>query len=144
MHVFGGLFENTKKLEMLYREYSDCRECPVYHMTAKEASFVKYIMNSFLATKVLFFNQLHDIIEKNDANYETIIEAVGTDPRIGSSHTKVPGHDGRKGFGGSCFVKDTAAFVNFTKTTNQRFTVLEEVIRRNQEYRNWVLQMYKI
>jgi nucleotide sugar dehydrogenase len=136
MHVFGGNLEKTKILEKLYETYSACKACPVYHMTAAEASFVKYGMNSFLASKVLFFNQFYDIVDEFGGNYNVIRNAIGTDPRIGHSHTMVPGHDGRRSFGGSCFVKDTAALVMFARDQKVPFTVLEEVVRRNQDYRN--------
>jgi len=62
--------------------------------------------------------------------------AISTDPRIGGSHTQVPGHDGRKGFGGSCFVKDSVAMIRYAQSINLPFTVLEEVARKNQDYRN--------
>ena len=38
-----------------------------------------------------------------------------TDQRIGSSHVQVPGFDGRKGYGGACFPKDTNAFSKFAE-----------------------------
>jgi UDPglucose 6-dehydrogenase len=136
MHVFGGDSEQTEKLEKIYTRYSACKPCAVYHMTAEEASFVKYGMNSFLMTKVLFFNQLFDLIEKNGSNFSIIQKAITTDPRIGSSHTMVPGHDGRKGAAGACFAKDGPAFVMYAKKEKNHFTILEEVIRTNQKYRN--------
>jgi nucleotide sugar dehydrogenase len=136
MHVFGGSRDKTELLEQIYLNYSQCKSCPVYHMTAIEASFVKYAMNGFLASKVLWFNQLYDIIEKFGGNYNVIRNAIGTDPRIGHSHTIVPGpSDNLKGFSGSCFPKDTAAFVMFARDQGVPFTVLEEVVRRNQDYR---------
>lgn len=135
MHVFGGHTEITKKLQHFYEQYSSCAPCPIYHMSSEEASFVKYGMNSFLATKVLFFNQFFDIVESQGSNYSTIIRAIGTDSRIGISHTMVPGHDGRKGFGGSCFAKDTAAFARYAISEEKAFTVLNEAIKQNQKYR---------
>ncbi len=136
MHVFGGDRFYTEKLEKIYNTYSSCKPCPVYHMSGHEASFVKYAMNSFLASKVLFFNQLYDVIEKFGGNYDVIRAAIGTDPRIGHSHTMVPGHDSRRSFGSACFSKDCPAFVMFARDQGKPFTVLEEVVRRNQEYRN--------
>ena len=135
MHVFGGTSENTEKLEKIYTKYSSCKPCPVYHMTAEEASFVKYGMNSFLASKVLWFNQFHDIIDQHGGNYATIIKAIGTDTRIGSSHTMVPGHDGRKGYGSACFAKDVPAFIKFAESIGKDFTVLKEVAIVNQNIR---------
>jgi len=135
LHVFGGQVEHTSKLEKLYKYHSLCKPCPCFHMSHMDASFVKYGINTFLATKVLWFNQFFDIIDKHGGNYGRIISAMTTDDRVGSSHTTVPGHDGRRGYGSSCFAKDTAGLAMFAKTTNVPFTVLEEVIRRNQDYR---------
>lgn len=132
MHIFGGHFDNTKMVERVYEQYSCCKPCPVYHMTAEDASFVKYGINSFLATKVLWFNQFYDVVSKNDGNFGKIISAIGSDARVGSSHTTVPGFDGKRGFGGSCFPKDTAAFLKYS---DDEFSVLKEVILKNQEYR---------
>ena len=136
MHVFGGVKSQTEKLEQIYENYSACKPCPVYHMTPAEASFVKYGMNNFLMSKVLWFNQFFDLVENQGANFNVIRNAIGTDPRIGHSHTMVPGHDGRKGSAGPCFAKDGPAFVMYARDEGIPFTILEEVIRRNQDYRN--------
>ena len=74
----------------------------------------------------------------NDQNiqnpkYNVISNVIGSDPRIGHSHMQVPGPDGRKGFGGACFPKDTAAFNAFSEGS---FSVLEKVIQENNKYRD--------
>jgi len=130
MHVFGGELEQTRKLELLYIHASICNnDAPRFHMSAVEASFVKYTMNSFLTAKVLFFNQIEALCSKYGADYNTVREAVTTDPRIAPGHTMVPGNDGRYGAGGSCFLKDTAAFSHFSDC---KLTILDEVIRVNK------------
>lgn len=129
--IIGGSKGYAQRVEQLYTEYSLCSPCPFIYMTAKEASFVKYTINSFLALKVTFFNQLYDAVAETDANFATIIKAVGADPRIGPSHTKVPGFDGKRGFGGACLPKDTLAF---TECYNQ-LTLLDRAITINNQYR---------
>lgn len=131
MHVFGGEPRATKAVQEIYEHYSSCKPCPVYHMTAVDAAFVKYGINCFLASKVLWFNQFYDIVNRHQGNYGKIIRAIGTDQRVSPSHTSVPGFDGKKGFGGACFIKDSFAFLKFAED----FSVLREVIRQNQEYR---------
>jgi UDPglucose 6-dehydrogenase len=131
-HIFGGFEVYTNEIERLYKEFSLCTPCPALHMSLEEASFVKYTINSFLAIKVTFFNQLYDTVKTTRANYGTIIKAVGFDKRIGPSHTKVPGFDKRQGYGGACFPKDTSAFVSYSK----RLTLLEECIKINNTYRS--------
>ncbi len=130
-HIFGGPSYDTIVLEQLYIEYSNCNECPIYHMTGTEAAFVKYGINSFLAMKVTFFNQLYDAIG-DEGNFNLVIRAMGADPRIGTGHTKVPGFDSKRGFGGACFPKDTKAFTEFS----DKLSLLEKVTEINNEYRS--------
>lgn len=132
MHILGGNKMITRRVEELYEKYSQCKPCPVMHMTPMEASFVKYGINCFLATKVLWFNQFKDLIDVTDSKYNVIVNAIGSDPRIGHSHTQVPGPDGKKGFGGACFPKDTNAFSTYA---DGNFGVLDEVIKHNNIYR---------
>ena len=132
MHVFGGEKGATAKLEEIYKEHSRCKPCQAYHMTAMEASFVKYGINSFLATKVLWMNQFQDLCDNWHAKYNVVANAIGSDARIGHSHMQVPGPDGRKGYGGACFPKDTKAFSHFAEG---QLTVLDAVIEENNIYR---------
>jgi len=135
IHVFGGVPEVTSKVEELYKYYSICKPCPVFHMSHIDASFVKYGVNSYLASKVLWFNQFYDLVTTCDSNFGKIIGAITADSRVGRSHTTVPGFDGKRGFGGACFPKDTNAFVKFADSVNIDMTVLKEVIRSNNNYR---------
>lgn len=85
-------------------------------MPAKTAELVKYMGNCFLTQKVLFANLIYNVAEKVGADYETVQNAVGADPRIGVSHFSVS-HDGGRGAGGYCFIKDFAAFSAFYHDT---------------------------
>lgn len=133
MHVFGGLPGVTQSIEALYKEYSICKPCPTYHMSVKEASFVKYGINAFLMSKVLWFNQYHDLVESQGCSYTKIINAIGTDGRINPSHTMVPGHDGRRGAALSCFSKDIPALIHFSEG---ELSILKEAWNVNCDYRN--------
>ena len=133
-HIFGGSVKSCDMLRHIYINHSACNmNVPIYRVEAVEASFVKYGINTFLASKVLWFNQFYDVVKNFDASIDpsSIIEVVAHDDRVGSSHTVVPGPDGRRGYGGACFPKDTSAFLNFDSS----FSVLGEVIRSNSEYR---------
>lgn len=131
-HILGGKSSDTIAVEHFYRQHSLCDEADFYHMTTAEASYVKYTINSFLALKVTFFNQLYDTIAATDSNFMTVIKAVAADSRIGSSHTKVPGFDGKQGFGGACFPKDLSAFTKHS----DKLTLLEKCIMINNDYRS--------
>ena len=106
-----------------------------FYCSPQEAAMVKYAVNSFLATKVSFFNQLSELCEQNQIGYDTVRHIVSHDPRIGASHTLVPGLDGQYGFGGHCFPKDTQAFIHYAKQTESPLTILEEVVEYNTKIR---------
>lgn len=133
MTVLGGELNAVQKMESIYRNYSICKDNQFYWMTPKEAAFVKYGINSFLASKVMFWNQFSEICEKNKANYNVIKQAIGTDERIGQSHMSVPGHDGRRGTAGACFAKDVPAFIHFS---DKQFSILREAWNCNCDIRN--------
>ena len=135
-NVYGGDIIKTKELERIYANYSICKPAATFHMTAPEASFVKYLDNTFLSTKVLFFNQFYDIVHAAGANYEIIKNAVSNDSRIGKSHMDVPGADGRRAYGGACYSKDTPAFIKYSETIGVDFSVLKEAWNSNCVYRN--------
>jgi nucleotide sugar dehydrogenase len=78
-------------------------------MSARDAEFVKYAGNCFLFTKVIYMNILYDLVSKTGGNWEQIKDALTHDPRIGVSHTE-PIHDGGRGAGGHCLIKDFEAF----------------------------------
>jgi len=137
MHVFGGMNKDTDAVEKLYLEHSDCKECPVYKTDLITASMVKYCINSFLATKVTFMNEMYDVLRAaRGADWNTFTNIIANDPRIGNSHMRVPGNDGQRGYAGSCFPKDTAALAWFAREIlNTQFTQLETSIAINDTLR---------
>lgn len=95
---------------------------------AKELILAKYFRNSFLATKVSFFNQIYDLCKAKNMDYEAVRQVVGDDNRIGHGHTTVTEE---RGFGGHCFPKDTSAIVETAKNDNVDLTLIEEAIKYN-------------
>ena len=100
---------------------------PVYG-TIEELILTKYLRNSFLATKVAFFNEVYDFCSSLGINYENIADLVGMDERITKSHMQIPGPDGERGFGGACFPKDTKALMYTGLYYKQPFSILGQVV----------------
>jgi UDPglucose 6-dehydrogenase len=92
----------------------------------------KAFRNSFLATKVTFFNQIYDYCKAYNLDYDSVSKAVGADMRIGNSHTQITEE---RGFGGHCFPKDTKAIVRSAQRNNTRLTLIEESINYNNAVR---------
>ena len=110
--------------------------CSLYFdCSITEASMTKYTVNSFLSTKVSFFNQIYNMCKTNGADFERVRQMVGHDRRIGAGHTLVPGPDGQFGWGGSCFPKDTKAFRKYAYGLNKPVTVLDSAMDYNKTVR---------
>jgi len=104
--VFGGNYAACERVSELYDDLSVCKPCRVYITDVTTASWVKYTINTFLATKVAFFNSIR---EKFEGDWDVFQNILAAEPRLGPSHMQVPGPDGLLGFGGSCFPKDIKA-----------------------------------
>lgn len=138
MIILGGDNELSQQVSYAYLHHSKCKTKNHIFTDIKSASLIKYAINTFLASKVIFFNELHSLYEKIEVNdsWKKIIDIISIDNRIGKSHMDVPGHDGRKGFGGACFPKDSIALVKFAQDNNIKLESLEKTIKINNEIRS--------
>lgn len=98
---------------------------------SEEAEMVKYFTNTFLATKVSFANEMFELCSSIDIDYNNIVEIATVDKRLGNSHFKVPGPDGQRGFGGSCFPKDLNSILYLLQKNKLKSYILQAVWDRN-------------
>jgi UDP-glucuronate decarboxylase len=104
----------------------------IIYCSTKEAELLKLIKNTFLSTKVSYFNEIYDLTKKLNINYDNVIELVKTDDRIGNTHMMCPGHDGKKGYGGTCFPKDTNSMYYQMIENNINTQLFEANLFRNE------------
>ena len=138
MIIFGGKEAPARKLSDFYTNFLNCKNRNYIITDPLSASFVKYMINSFLATKVTFFNEFYQLFKSSEAteDWSRLTEIISIDERIGSSHMDVPGHDGRYGFGGACLPKDSKAIVKYAEDMKVDLKVLKEVIKVNNKIRS--------
>lgn len=105
------------------------------HAGIDEAAMTKLLINSYLATKVVFMNEIFKLCQLNDIDYEVITDLARLDARIGNSHMMVPGPDGAYGFGGMCFPKDTSALSKYGEDTGADLSLLDTAIKKNTALR---------
>lgn len=136
--IFGGNRNISKQVSTAYLRHSRCKTKEHIFTDLKTASFIKYSINTFLASKVIFFNELHAIYEKLHVkdSWESVVEIISKDERIGNSHMNVPGHDGRKGFGGACFPKDSLALIKFADSMGINLKSLISTVKINNKIRS--------
>ena len=112
--ILGGRKRNTARVADLYRwRFGD--SVPCIETNFETAEMIKYMNNCFFATKVSFMNEMKLIADKSNVDWDLSVDGFVRDGRIGHSHLAVPGPDGKRGFGGSCFPKDIQAMINFGK-----------------------------
>ena len=127
-----------QKLSNFYTNNTNCINKEHIHTDPTTASLIKYTINSFLSTKVVFFNELKNIFNasNNSETWKNFIDYVSRDRRIGNSHMEVPGPDGRFGYGGACFPKDTNALLKYSQEIQNEFNLLKNVIFINNQIRD--------
>jgi UDPglucose 6-dehydrogenase len=103
----------------------------VEQCTIGEAAFAKYTANAYLATKVVFMNEMSELAVAHGYHWDSIRVLLAEDNRIGLSHMQVPGPDGYYGFGGMCFPKDTSAWVKYAAKLGVNLNVLKSAIKKN-------------
>ena len=131
--IFGGDEKLTDKVENLFRIRFKSRH--YIHTDTCTAEFIKYMNNTFFASKVSIMNEFYRFSKKLNVNWETALYGFAADQRIGDSHLHVPGPDGRLGFGGTCFPKDINAFISLAKKHKINMNVLEAAWKTNLEVR---------
>jgi len=99
---------------------------------ATEVEMVKYFGNIFLATKVIFANQMYELCEKLGVNYDVVKESAGADSRINQSHLDVF-QDDYRGYSGPYLSKDTKTLVDFAKSIGVNLKLIKKVDEINSE-----------
>lgn len=108
----------------------------VTYCSITEASLAKYTINSFLATKVVFMNQVYELAEQLGVNFTNLTNMLKSEKRFGDSHLRVPGPDGSRGFGGACFPKDTQALIFEAERAGVDFSLLKSAVDANKKLRS--------
>ncbi len=131
--IIGGDKDLTSKVRKIY----DIRfkNKTIIETDSLTAEYIKYMNNTFFASKVSIMNEFYRLANHLGVDWETALYGFVSDQRIGDSHLNVPGPDGKLGFGGTCFPKDINAFISFAKTNNINMNVLEAAWKTNLEVR---------
>ncbi len=138
MQILGGKWRDCEWVERLYVRHSNVRVVPTFKVDLITASMLKYTINSWLATKVTFFNELRELYDASNTKvpWESFTDMLTRDPRMGDTHMQVPGPDRQTGFGGHCFPKDTAALLYYAESLGVNLSVLDQAVTKNKSIRS--------
>lgn len=111
--IIGGNTKLTEQVKNLF--YLRFKNKNIILTNSQTAELIKYMNNTFFATKISIMNEFKILCDKIGADWEDALSGFVSDGRISESHLNVPGHDGNLGYGGTCFPKDVNAIINFSE-----------------------------
>lgn len=115
-------------LSVLYSRL--CPSVPHRLLKSEEAEMVKYMVNTYYTTRVIFANEIYDFCQREGIDYEKVREGFELDKRVAPGHFDVM-HGGYRGFGGGCLPKDLDALLAVYEDSK----LLRYVKERNKELR---------
>lgn len=131
--IFGGDKDLTAEVEKLFMQRFMNRH--YIHTDSTTAEYIKYMNNTFFATKVSIINEFKRLADTIGVDWDTALYGFAADGRVGDSHLHVPGPDGKLGYGGTCFPKDVNALVSFAKEKGVSLNTIEAGWKTNLEVR---------
>jgi nucleotide sugar dehydrogenase len=140
--IVGGERPGSTRVKQIFSKAFP--KIPIIKTSSTIAEMIKYVTNTFLATKVSFANEMYQICQGLNIDYDKVIEYARYDDRLGNSHWSVPGPDGDFGYGGHCFPKDIAALRYVAEDLAIDTTMLSSTIQKNAKVRtdlDWTKQV---
>jgi UDPglucose 6-dehydrogenase len=119
----------TGEIELLSRIFKGKR---FVRMSSLEAEITKYAHNVFGAYKVTYWNAVYDYCKRMGADFANVHSGCLLSGYINEMHTRVPGPDGKFGYGGKCFPKDVKAFINILD--NNKLQEIITIMDKNNNY----------
>ena len=130
--VIGDKSDNAKAIAKIFLSIAEITP-PVLFMNSTEAEAVKLFANTYLATRVSFFNELDTFALENGLNTKDIIDGVSKDPRIGEGY-----NNPSFGYGGYCLPKDTKQLLSNFENIPQG--IFKSVIESNVLRKDFIAQ----
>jgi len=129
--------EAWKVMQEIYQPFVRSGK-PIIRMSNEAAEITKYAANAMLATRISFMNEVAKLCDKLGVDVEEVRKGVGTDSRIGPAFLYAG-----CGYGGSCFPKDTQAFLHTGRQNGLTMEIVEAAERVNDRQKEVIVAKVK-
>jgi UDPglucose 6-dehydrogenase len=126
--IIGSCSSSAKEFVQILDDASHQRNTKKIFTDNTTAEVTKLAANSYLATRVTFFNELDTLALKADLNAEDLIDGVCSDPRIGQGY-----NNPSFGYGGYCLPKDVKQFQTSFTNYGIKSPLIQSIDASNQQ-----------
>jgi len=140
MVLLGGKGKHLDALkELYYLIQFGFKDADVHTMSTKAAELTKIAINCFLTTKISYANMIGEVLalSKLDTEIDTVLNAIGSDSRIGNKYLNFG-----FGFGGPCFPRDNRAFAAHAKSVGVQHNIGFTVDAFNEEHAEFIKEYF--
>ncbi|WP_342146846.1 nucleotide sugar dehydrogenase [Rickettsiella endosymbiont of Aleochara curtula] len=103
-------------------------------MSIESAEMTKHALNAFLATSIVFINEVSTLCEYFGADASAVSLGLKADLRIGAKSYLCPGI----GFSGGTLARDINYLVKINEACQQSSNFFQSVLLSNQKHNNWL------
>ena len=108
----------------------------LFWMSIESAEMTKHALNAFLATCVVFINEVASVCEEVGADAADVERAIRSDPRVGTRTYVTPGAP----FAGGTLARDVTFLNEIAGSHDLAVPMLAGVIGSNAKHRGWALR----
>lgn len=132
--IFGIEEESKKIISSIFPS-----NYPLFFVEPKTALLTKHVINSFLATSVVFANEIGSIAKKFGVNTFELTKSVKSDERIGKKAYLQPG----EAYGGGTLGRDVNYLCKIGDKNNLKLNLIRNIIISNDLHKLWPLEIIK-
>jgi GDP-mannose 6-dehydrogenase len=132
--IFGRMGTQRKTDVLLQKLYGRIK-APIYQVDIRSAELIKFINNSWHATKIAFANEIGTIATSYEVDLQDLLKIFFADTKLNiSTHYLKPGF----AYGGSCLVKDLRGLYSLAEKNESPSILLRSVEKSNGYYINFL------